>query len=365
MYFFFKYFLFYLLEFTVYNANFWRPKRATFVAERNIIHRPPPPKSSNSIGINTKTNNDSDFCLRDVFRDILLVVALGMSYEYESIPLFELLYKGGFENRIYCGPSQISNETDFKIDIVDTRNGGFLYECLTYTLRTYPNYTGYIFTAEEILFNYWKFSDYDKTRIWQDTSVEKGPAIYSQTWDDWEWWASPWGMRALEKSYEYIVERNYGNNRKSKLSQGEWQPEWDTNNALNSWLWNGKGDYHAYWINRTILYLPQHYAETFLHLARIFRSSGVRHAIAMPTIMRLLDLDSRSLKLKGDLINKDNSSSSLISDRTLLMNASESYDFMYVRGGRRERRVILNDLKLKEFAMGKFLLYDKCPITEE
>ena len=291
--------------------------------------------------------------------DTLLIIALGTSYEYDGIPLYELLYKGGFEHRIICGPSILSNDSDIKIDVVNTRNAAFLYDCLSHAVDKYPNYGGYFFVAEEVLVNYWNFVSYDKNQIWQDAGIISGPKLYAGTPDNWEWWASPWGMRAVEKAYEYLVERNYGDLRKSKLEEGDWKPEWDVNNALNHWLWNGNGDYRAYWINKTILYLPSRHVSVYRKLAKIFRQSGVRHAIAMPTIMRMLELEPNSVKLHGELIDAF-SNNSIMSDRDSLSRASKSSDFLFVNGGRRQKRAVLNDLKIKEFAMGKFLYYDEC-----
>ena len=246
------------------------------------------------------------------------------------------------------------------IDVVNTRNGAFLYDCLSHAVEKYPEYNGYLFIAEEILLNYWRLLSLDKNKIWQDIDIIAGPALYAGTPDIWEWWASPWGMRALEKAFEYLVERSYGDSRKSKLLEGDWKPDWDIGNSLNAWLWNGEGHYRAYWINKTVFYVPKRHLLVYKKLAKIFRQSGVRHALAMPTIMRMLELEEDSIKLHGRLLN-DLGNSSVLNDRDSLTDASEASDFLFVNGGRKERRFVLNDLKLKEFAMGKFLYYDECP----
>ena len=314
------------------------------------------PKVSNSLTID-QTMIGNIRCPRKHFKDTLLIVALPTNRAYESIPLYELLYRGGFRNRILCGPVQLSNESTAMIEVVNTRNGAFLYDCLSQVVGRYQNFTGYLFVAEETLGNYWNLINYDKNRIWQDAGVVSGPALYSGTPDNWEWWASPWGMRAVEKAFEYLVERNYGDIRKSKLSEGDWKPEWDVNNALNAWFWNGRGQYRAYKVNRSILYIPKRHIDVYLKLSKIFRQSGVRHALALPTIMRLLELAEDSVQLHGAAINNLNGSQ----NREALSDAAKFKDFIYVNGGTIERRRSLNDLKLKEFAMGKFLYYDKCP----
>ena len=213
--------------------------------------------------------------------------------------------------------------------VVNTRNGAFLYECLSQAVTKYPNFTGYLFVAEEVLLNYWNLMNYDKNKIWQDADVINGPTLYSGTPDNWEWWASPWGMRAIEKAFEYLVERNYGDIRKSKLSEGDWNAEWDINNVLNAWIWNGRGQYKAFWVNKSIIHIPRRHIPIYSKLAKIFRQSGVRHALALPTIMRLLELEEYSVKLYGVAINYLNGSQ----DRESLSDAAQSKDFIYVTGG--------------------------------
>ncbi|XP_065055689.1 uncharacterized protein LOC135684178 isoform X2 [Rhopilema esculentum] len=345
-------------EYLKYEKENYRPKRAN-MSETDHHKLQPMPRIFNTVFKNQE-NLRSLRCPKDHLKDILLVVALSTTYAYESIPLFELLYKGGFRNRVFCGPSLLANSSNISIHVVNTRNGAFLYDCLSSIVEKYTDYNGYLFIAEEVLLNYWNLLLYDKNRIWQDIDVINGPALYSGTPDSWEWWASPWGMRALEKAFEYLVERSYSDLRKSKLTEGDWKPEWDVSNALNAWLWNGEGVYKSYWVNKSALYLPRRHLHDYKKLARIFRQSGVRHALAMPTIARLLELEVDTVKLKGTSIS-DVKASNISNDREALIAASKNKDFLFIKGGTKERRETLNDLKIKEFAVGKFLYYDECP----
>ena len=345
--------LHFLLEYLKYSQSNHRPRRFDMI-QKNTSESPKP-KSINTI-MENRTLTAKIECPREHFNDTLLIIALPTYHAYESIPLYELLYGGGFSRRVLCGPSLLSNDSSMLV--INTRNGAFLYDCLSQAVIRYPNFTGYLFVAEEVLLNYWNFMTYDRNKIWQDADVVSGPALYSGTPDNWEWWASPWGMRAIEKAFEYLVERNYGDIRKSKLSEGDWKPEWDINNALNAWLWNGGGQYKAFWVDKSILYLPKRHLTAYSKLAKIFRQSGVRHALAMPTIMRLLESEDNSLKLYGVAMNHINGSQ----NREYLSDASKSKDFIYITGGIKERRKSLNDLKIKEYAMGKFLYYDTCPV---
>ena len=47
-----------------------------------------------------------------------------------------------------------------------------------------------------------------------------GPILYRQPEPGtWEWFHSPWGKQAMEKVFEYFVELNYYDTRKSKVSK--------------------------------------------------------------------------------------------------------------------------------------------------
>ena len=312
--------------------------------------------SSNTSDINEDANTH---CYNKYFDEVLLIVGFGATTEFESIPLFELLYKKTFKNRIYCGVSNIPNQTEINVLVTDTRLGAFLYSCINNAMTTYPEYRGYLFIGEEILLNFWNLKGLDLNKIWEDDLVQLGPILYEQHNEDWEWWESPWGVRAMEKVFEYLVELNYYDNRKTKLTNGDWSPEWDAGQSLNKWLWNGAGDYRCYWSTRTVVYIPNQYSQLYLNISKHFRASGVRHGIALPTILRLLSLSKDFIKLTSTEINADNQGN-FLTDRTFLQEASENKQFVYIHGNRKDRRAILNDLRLKEYAVGKFLEYRHC-----
>ena len=326
------------------------------------------PRSQLSQMISTKVtepNNTSDQedskprCATDFFKDILLIVGFGYATEYESIPLFELLYKGAFRHRAYCGNIPLSNESDITINVVNTRYGAFLFECLSETIKTNRNYSGYLFVGEDVLLNYWNLLEFDRNHIWESESVIRGPLLYEQSSETWEWWQSPWGVRAMEKVYEYFIELNYFDNRKSKLTQGDWTPDWDASQALNTWLWNGEGDFACYFTEQSVVYLPHSEADLFVNISKHFRASGVRHDTALPTIIRLMRLDDHIEILTTERIN-DSNSKQYLTDRSKLVEATKIHHTVHIGGSRKERRRILNDLRMKEYAVGKFLEYEHC-----
>ncbi|XP_057300854.1 uncharacterized protein LOC130635518 [Hydractinia symbiolongicarpus] len=339
-----------LKEFHNFGSN-WNPQK--FIHPRWLRHFVNMTYEQNNI-----VSPDSP-CFQNKFQNILLIVSFGAVSEYESIPLFELLYKKAFTNRIYCGASSLPNQTEITILPVDTKYGAFLYDCLDKAIKTYTNYSGYLFIGEDVLLNYWNVANLDQNKIWEDDSIKQGPVLYEQNTDSWEWWQSPWGSRAMEKVYEYLIELNYYDNRKAKLTQGDWKPAWDAGQSLNKWLWNGGGEYACYWTNRSVFYIPQSYSQLYVNISKHFRASGVRHNIAIPTVTRLVTLASESIKLRSLGITENNRGE-LLSKRELLVQASDKSHFIYIDGNRKERRAILNNLRLKEYAVGKFLQYRRC-----
>lgn len=311
----------------------------------------------------TTTNSSFNVCANDSFDRTLLIVAFGAITELESIPLFELLYKKVFKNRLYCGPKTPSNTSNeqFLFMVVNTRYGAFLYDCLTMVVKTHTNYTGYFFMGEETLLNYWNIRNFDQNQIWTSERVQTGPDLYGEIETSMEWWPSPWGMQAVEKVFEYFTDLNYYNNRKTKLTDGQWTPPWDVAQVLNKWLWNGKGVFRTYWTDQTFVYLPQPYVNLYVNVSKHVRSSGVRHGIALPLILRMMILKNSMVVLKSGVVNRDKNDEVLEKRNQLRLLAVENA-LIHLNGTRKERREILNHLRLKEFAVGKFLEYSRCPL---
>lgn len=352
------YLLFFYLEYEKYKTENWYnhkfvpPKWLRHIVNKTGFTFENTPMKELDVNITRR-------CYKKQFEEVLLIIGFGALTEYESIPLFELLYKKTFKNRLYCGISSLPNQTEINFLVTDTRYGAFLYDCLDKAMKTHTSYKGYFFIGEEVLLNYWNMKDFDMNKIWEDNNIKHGPTLYEQNKEYWEWWESPWGVRAMEKVYEYFIELNYYDNRKAKLTQGEWAPDWDAGQSLNKWIWNGEGEFKCYWTNRTVLYIPKKYSQLYLNISKHFRASGVRHGITIPSVTRLITLASSNVKLRSAEINENNRNQ-FLTNRDYLNIASEENDIIYIKGTRKERRTVLNDLRMKEYAVGKFLEYRHC-----
>ena len=301
-------------------------------------------------------------CLTEHFKDVLFVAAFGSMSDFESLPLYEITYKKVFRNRVYCGPDYLNGQTSFeeaRFLKQNTRFGAFLYDCLTRVSKEYTNYTGYIFVPENVLINPRRLASLDKNHIWESDQAKSGPVLYGQVDDTLEWWSSPWGMQAVEKLFEFLVELSYYNSRKAKMTDGQWTPGWDVHQMLNRWLWNGKGEYRTYWSKETFLYLPAKYSSLYLNVTKHMRPSGVRQEIALPTIAKMLELDSFTQKLSTKLV--DESNTKILDDRDLFQEAIDTHELVYASEKmRKKRRELLNHLTFKEYGVGQFLKYNHC-----
>ena len=301
-------------------------------------------------------------CLTSHFNNVLLVVGLGSMSDFESLPLYEIAYKKVFRNRVYCGPDFLSGEITFDGALFlkqNTRYGAFLYDCLTLALREHANYTGFIFVPENVLVNPKRLAFMNKNKIWVSNQTKPGPVLYEQTDTSLEWWSSPWGMQAIEKLFEYLVELSYYNRRKNKMTDGLWTSDWDTHQLLNRWLWNGKGEYRTYWSNETFLYLPARYSSLYLNATKHMRPSGVRQEIALPTIVKMLELDSNTQTVSAKLI--EDSNSHILDNRDQFRASIEEHGLLYASGKlRKDRRKLLNHMMFKEYGVGQFLKYNHC-----
>ena len=327
-------------------------------AKNNKEERRVTKRDNNSV---TKVK-ESIHCLTEHFKDVLFIAAFGSMSDFESLPLYEITYKKVFRNRVYCGPDYLNGQTSFEEASFlkqNTRFGAFLYDCLTRVTKEYRNFTGYIFVPENVLINPRRLASLNKYHIWESDQAKQGPVLYGQVDNTLEWWSSPWGMQAVEKLFEYLSELNYYNNRKTKMTDGRWIPDWDVHQMLNRWLWNGVGEYRTYWSKETFLYLPAKYSSLYLNATRHMRPSGVRQEIALPTITKMLELGSLTEKLSSKLVKESNPS--LLDDRDLFREAIETHDLVYASGKmRKDRRKLLNHLTFKEYGVGQFLKYNHC-----
>lgn len=126
-------------------------------------------------------------CLRDAFKDILLVIVYNYPF-YDSIPYLKALYKPAFPNLLFCGsPDDTAPPGILTVDVI---NGYLGYECLGRAIREHPGYEGYFYISDDVILNFWNFLDFDRRKLWESHRTSTSPASGPVS-SAWPWWSSP------------------------------------------------------------------------------------------------------------------------------------------------------------------------------
>ncbi|KAK3744385.1 hypothetical protein QZH41_002697 [Actinostola sp. cb2023] len=228
--------------------------------------------------------NTSLPCLRNAFKDILLVIVYNYPY-YNSIKHFKDFYKPAFPNMVFCGP--LDRSAGSSVMTVDIYRGVLGYECLGKAMRQHPGYEGYFYINDDVILNYWNFYDFDKSSIWQSPNVFTSTSMYGNIEDQWYWWRSPYGLPNCRQAYEHLTNVSLGNE------------------ALRILKENGNGSLRCYSGRSDVLYIPKKHAQTFSVLSFIFYNHRVFLEIAVPTILRIIERESNIRHLSGYYIPGD------------------------------------------------------------
>lgn len=236
-------------------------------------------------------------CKQDNFEDILLVIAF-VDLLYDSIPYLEKLYRHHFPNIMYCGPGESLDKREYNIVVVDMLHGVTVYECLSTAMRTHPGFTGYLFMRNDVLLNFRKIASFNKSRLWESSEQLGSQVMFQQPRETWIWWYTPWGLKACEQAYKDIIYLSDVYKR-AIIDNKEQESSWDVENSLNALLWNGHGVNMCYRSFSNPFYIPSVHAAAFEKLTDVFQKQQVYIEIAVPTIIRMLDLSEKAEQLSG------------------------------------------------------------------
>lgn len=237
-------------------------------------------------------------CKQDKCRDILLVIAF-VELLYDTIPYLEQLYRYSFPNIIYCGPAKSPDHWEYtRVIFVEMFHGVTAYECLSAAMRKHPGFVGYLFIRNDLFLNFWKVANFSRSRIWESTEQLGNQVMFEQPRESWIWWYTPWGLRACEQAYKDVIYLSDVYKR-AIIDRKEQENSWDVENSLNALLWNGGGVNMCYRSFSNIFYIPSEHAIAFEKLSAIFQKHQVYTEIAVPTIIRMLDLSEKAERLLG------------------------------------------------------------------
>jgi len=212
--------------------------------------------------------------------DVLLVVHYNHPY-YESMEFIKNLYSSIYPNIVFYGEKKAQDVIE-----ITTHIGFFFSRVVADALVRFPDYKGYLFLQDDVLMNYWNYSNLDKEKIWFSISLYTPQMDIPPSWDtnynrkraseefyyakadgsdsdDWYWWKKPSGLhpamrafRRLKPKDRLILERNIGSNRLAAMVCD-------------------------------MFYLPKKFSQDAIRLSKIFKN--VFCEISIPTMLNCLD----------------------------------------------------------------------------
>ena len=243
-----------------------------------------------STGISHTKKEDGSPCLKDAFKDILLVIVYNYPF-YDSIPHLSALYRPAFPHLLFCGPPH--NTSRPGILTVNIYRGLLGYECLGRAIREHPGYRGYFYISDDVILNYWNFPDFDRDKIWESSFSFGSTPVYEPASTNWYWWISPYGLNNCRRACEDVANMNLG---AKKLN---------VKYHLSTLSKNSNGSLRCFSGRSDILYIPRKHAKAFSILSGTFYDRKVFLEIAIPTIIRFLERNENIGRLSGYYIPGD------------------------------------------------------------
>ena len=231
-------------------------------------------------------------CLKDAFKDILLVIVYNYPY-YDSIFRLTALYKPAFPHLLFCGPPHNSTRNYRGILTVPLYNGILGYECLGRAIREHPGYRGYFYINDDIILNYWNFPDFNREVIWESSSSFGSTLVYEPADTKWYWWISPYGLNNCRRACEAVANMSFG---AKKLN---------VQHHLRTLFKNGNETLRCFSGRSDVLYIPRRHAKAFAILSETFFEERVFLEIAVPTMVRFLERNEKINRLPGYYIPGD------------------------------------------------------------
>lgn len=196
---------------------------------------------------------------------------------YDSIPLLKSFYKDAFGDILICGPETYWKSFVMKVDVGP---GLYGYECLGEAIRRYPGYRGYLYINDDMVVNWWTFSNLNKDALWQGGVIimSHSHVIGSRPIDHaWPWWKiKSNSAEACEDSYLEMTSMT--------------DPRVNITKLVKTHLANGEGKNVCFRMWSDLFYVPGKFSEQFQRFSFVFYKNHVFLEVAVPTIMSFLDL---------------------------------------------------------------------------
>ena len=282
---------------------------------------------------------EDETCLKDAFKDILLVIVFNYPF-YDNIPHLIALYKPAFPHLLFCGPPHNTTRPDIlTVDIIK----GFLgYECLGRAMRQHPGYQGYFYISDDVILKYWNFPDFDREMIWESGSITSYP-VNEPASTQWYWLNTPYGLKSCQRASKDV----------SNIQEGE---KFNGTTLLNTLLKNSNGTLRCFGGRSDVLYIPRKHANLFAVISESFFKQKVFLEIAVPTINRFLERNENIGLLPGSYIPGDKQHPETSDGRFLWYVYLSNDEFCFIHPFKLHR----DELEAKfNLAMFKFILLEK------
>ena len=226
--------------------------------------------------------------------DILLIIVYNVPF-YDTIPLIRAMYTDAFPNIVICGTETSSK---YKILVVKTAVGAYGYACMTEAIRQRPHFKGYLYLNDDMIVDWWRFVQFDKSKIWIGF-----PAFfpgYKLSGDKFIIHYPVWAqnrMRKLLPAVENVYKKL--NAIREKSDKAGLLPDLYVDKAFRTLRMNGNGSYFAFAATSDIFYMPGRFTTHFVALSEIFYDNKVFLEIAVPTIISMLDRRSNVVHIPG------------------------------------------------------------------
>ena len=234
--------------------------------------------------------------------EISLVVSFNWQPIAQNIEIISAIYGSFFKHIVFCGPNMMEKikalkkfESTAFIEL-NTIKGQFHYYCMTKAIELNLNTKGFLLMSDDVLLKYWKLEKFDINKIWFpfkldcSKSYELSPNYVH--YEEWGWWKSEIGLKALLNVW------NYFSAMKKKNISNDIQIVENFLKFIERNSGPGAVKVCANFVS-DIFYLPRSQFKPFHLISEIFRKFRVYVEIAVSTILAGLDNYENIEVLKG------------------------------------------------------------------
>ena len=218
-----------------------------------------------------------------------------LKYEEATADCDIMLIVRGSSNLAYHGKiSELYNCSNDANETHPNKN----YECMVYAILKNSHCKGFLFSSarnnERLEVD--NVLQSERNKIWygkRNNTQQVKDSFHDKQFSSNE-------IRICKMVFQELAQLHHGGfeiyDYKKHLNTS-WQRPWNTEIALNALLWNGKGKFRCFNEEVEMFYVPFMYRERFLSVASVFIKLKIPDIIAVPMILKSLDLESTFVQI--------------------------------------------------------------------